>query len=351
MSPGARSVALVEKSAPSRGFLRRIVAVSSVVLITLAGLEGMVRMWGYSAPQICDPIYRPFEKTKEIPYIHKSNLVQARARGLAIISTDGLGLRTTRGSGTPSSKPPGEYRIAIVGDSVTFGEGVERTEDTFAQVLENTLNLGQPGIMARVFNFGATAYSVKEMALTLQYRVLDIEPDLVVMAIIPDDFNLARTPTINGKGYLIDRRLTRFNPPDSMPRRVLRGLHLSYVLRDVGLRFFLEPRVDFLLALSEGRIPESYRHLLEFRNTAEQNRLSYVIALVPSGPGKDWGALPGQLERDRVRFVDLSFLSNGFSEEQYSASRFDPHPSSAVHRRIGEALAAYVRHESPIGAR
>ena len=344
------SIVLVEKPIVPRRSLRRTVAASSVVLITLGSLEGLVRMWGYSRPQIYDPIYRPFEKTDEIPYIHKANLIQARARGLAIISTDGLGLRTTGGGRVPGPKPPGEYRIALVGDSVTFGEGVERTENTFAQVLERTLNRGQPAT-ARVLNFGASAYSVKEMALTLQYRILDIQPDLAVMAIIPADFDLARTPAIDGTGYLIDRRLSRFNPADSMTRRALRGLHLAYVLRDAGVRWFFKPAADFRQALSEGQIPESYRYLREFKSTAEQNRLSYVIALLPGPPGKVWGALPGQLERDRVRHVDLSFLSSEFSEEEYRASRFDPHPSSAVHRRIGEALAAYVREESLIGTR
>lgn len=77
---------------------------------------------------------------------------------------------------------PPEYRIALLGDSYTLGEGVGRTEDTFAQVLEDTLNRRHPGIIVRVFNFQASAYSVKEMVASLKHRAPAIDPDFVVMS-------------------------------------------------------------------------------------------------------------------------------------------------------------------------
>jgi hypothetical protein len=42
-------------------------------------LEVAVRIWGYAQPHIYDPIYRPYDRTKDIPYIHKPNLTEARA--------------------------------------------------------------------------------------------------------------------------------------------------------------------------------------------------------------------------------------------------------------------------------
>ena len=173
--------------------------------------------------------------------MHKSNLAQARAHGLAVINTDSLGLRTKNAGAVYGAKQPNEYRIVIVGDSCTFGEGVARTEDTFVQVMEDTLNQQQKTMTVRGGgNFGAPAYSVKEMANTLQARILDIQPDLVVMAIIPEDFNLRRTPTIDDAGYLIDQNLSGLSPPGSMVRQVVRGIHLTYVVRDLGLRWFFK---------------------------------------------------------------------------------------------------------------
>jgi len=337
------SAALRERNVATGRPLRTFLVALCVLLITLIVLEVVVRIWGYSQRHLYDPIYRSFDQSQDIPYIHKPNLVQAKARGLAVINTDSLGLRAKISGAVYGAKQPNEYRIAIVGDSVTFGEGIPETGDTFAQVLEESLNRQQQAVAVKVLNYGASAYSVKEMAATLQYRMLDIQPDLVVMAIIPSDFNLARTPTIDDSGYLIDQKLSHFSPPGSMARQVLRGVHLTYVLRDIGLRWFFKP-LDITQVLSRGEIPESYRYTQQFKEIAEQRGLSYAIVLLPSMRRTSWGSLPDQLTRDRITHVDLSFLWNEFTAEQYMASRFDPHPSAAVHHRIGEALADYVRH-------
>lgn len=65
-----------------------------LILIILIFLELGVRLWGYSEHYIYDPIYRESDKIKDMPYIHKSNLLNARGRGLAIVNTDSLGLRS-----------------------------------------------------------------------------------------------------------------------------------------------------------------------------------------------------------------------------------------------------------------
>jgi hypothetical protein len=326
-----------------RKSFRKILGACFILLITVIGLEVAVRMWGYSERHIYDPIYTSFDRTDDIPYIHKANLTGARARGLAVINTDSLGLRTMITGKTYGAKQAKEYRIAIVGDSCTFGEGVPRTEDTFAQVLEDTLNRRQQTMTVKVLNYGASAYSVKEMAATLQYRMLDVQPDLVVMGIIPSDLNLARTPTIDASGFLIDQKLSYLSPPGSMARRVLRRVHLAYVLREIGLRTFFKP-LDMGQILSRGEIPEAYDYVRHFKNVAEQRGLSYLIVLLPTKQRSAWGHMKEQLLRDAMTYIDLSFLQNEFTEEQYRASQFDPHPSAAVHHRIGESLAEYVLH-------
>src|ERR1043165_5011551 len=123
-----------------RRLRRKLLIAACLSLVSLVLFEGLVRLSGYAEHHLCDPIYMTFTTApSEIPYIHKPNLAQARARGLAIINTDSLGLRSETVGQKYSAREADEYRIALVGDSVTFGEGVARTADTFAQVLENTL--------------------------------------------------------------------------------------------------------------------------------------------------------------------------------------------------------------------
>lgn len=322
--------------------LRKLLAAACVLLITLVSLEVAVRMWGIAQPSIYDPIYTTFDRIEDIPYVHKPNLTQARARGLAIINTDSLGLRATTAGSLYGPKQSNEYRIAVIGDSCTFGEGVRNTEDTFAQVLEVVLNQPQQSVKVKVFNYGVSAYSVKEMAATLQYRALDIQPDLVVMVIVPSDFNLNRTPTVDESGYLVSQTINQkklsfvghLGP-------VLRNIHLAYVLRNLGEGLFSRP-VNVMQVLSRGEIPESYQFVRQFKETAEQHGVSYTIVLLPL-LGNSWGPVPDQLARDRITHIDLSFLMNEFTKEEFMASRFDPHPSPAVHRRIGEELAKQLR--------
>src|SRR3954462_6588308 len=124
-----------------RRVLKRLLLALYVLCATFALLEVGVRVSGYSEHHLCDPIYTRFgDAPEEIPYAHRPNLSGARGRGLSVVNTDSLGLRSTLAGETYGPRASGEYRIAVAGDSVTFGEGVREGSDTFAKVLEASLN-------------------------------------------------------------------------------------------------------------------------------------------------------------------------------------------------------------------
>lgn len=320
---------------------RTILYSGCLFFVTLILLEIGVRIWGYSEGNIYDPIYRSFESSEDIPYIHKPNLVQARGRGLAVMNTDSLGLRSKTYGTRYGPKTRDEFRISIVGDSVTFGEGIPRTEDTYGQVLEDLLNQRQNGWKVKVFNFGVSAYSVKQMAATLPNRMVDIQPDLVVMAIIPDDFNLSRTPLTNTAGYLVTPAEMFLS--NLTIQEILRSVRLMYVFRDIGRRWIWPSPLLHERPINE-QIPKSYQYIQQFQKTADHLGLHYLVLLLPRMEKNAWGLLPARLTGDFITFLDLSPLSKEFTRDRYMASRFDRHASSAVHRRIAESLAEYVQH-------
>ena len=83
----------------------------------------------------------------------------------------------------PARKPPGAFRIAVLGDS--FAEGLQvRLEDTFEAVLERELAKCPSfrGRAVEVFNFGVSNYGTAQELLTLRECVWDVEPDLVLLA-------------------------------------------------------------------------------------------------------------------------------------------------------------------------
>lgn len=324
-----------------RRLTKRLLLVVYLSAATFALFEVGVRVSGYSEHHLCDPIYTRFEDAPdEIPYVHKPNLSGARGRGLSIVNTDSLGLRSDIAGETYGARAPGEYRIAIVGDSVTFGEGVREGRETFAKILEAELNRRQTGARVRVFNFGASAYSVRVMEATLRRRMLAIEPSLVLLAIIPADFNLNRTPGIDSYGYLSDDKLSGFLSRDSRARLVLRKLHALYLLRDVVYPL-LDRGTKAEDVIAAGGVPDSYSFVRAFAEDAKRSGVDCRVVLLPS-MGAGFGSVVERLKGDSPGFVDLSTLSAEFTPEQFRASRFDRHPSALVHRRIGEALAAYV---------
>src|SRR3954454_19457076 len=137
-----------------RRVLKRLLLALYVLGATFALLEVGVRVSGYSEHHLCDPIYARFDDAPvEIPYVHRPNLSGARGRGLSVVNTDSLGLRSTKAGESYGPRSAGEYRVAVVGDSVTFGEGVREASDTFAKILEDSLNQRQTGARVRVFNF------------------------------------------------------------------------------------------------------------------------------------------------------------------------------------------------------
>ena len=82
-------------------------------------------------------------------------------------------------------KPPGVYRILVLGDSITQGFRIEADEDVFTSVLETKLR-GE-GMNAEVLNFGVSGYNTQQEVETLREKGLRFGPDLVVLAFCVND--------------------------------------------------------------------------------------------------------------------------------------------------------------------
>jgi hypothetical protein len=84
------------------------------------------------------------------------------------------------------AKPPGTFRIAVLGDSLTAARQVP-LEKNFCSVIE--LELSQcaafAGRRVEVMNFGVDGYGTAQELLTLRDHVWKYRPDLVVLAFYP----------------------------------------------------------------------------------------------------------------------------------------------------------------------
>lgn len=91
-------------------------------------------------------------------------------------------------------KPPGTFRIAVVGSSAVMGYGVE-DDETFTRLLEHRLNEGPPDAASspdrhrsiEVLNFGVGRYVALHRRVLIEKKVLNFNPDLVIYVGHQDD--------------------------------------------------------------------------------------------------------------------------------------------------------------------
>lgn len=85
----------------------------------------------------------------------------------------------------PLETPAGTTRIAVLGDSITAGWGIEDAADAFPARVE--AGLEQRGMAVEVLNLGVSGYNTTQEVELLRARALPYRPDLVLVAFCLND--------------------------------------------------------------------------------------------------------------------------------------------------------------------
>jgi lysophospholipase L1-like esterase len=175
MSPSAR-----------RRWPRWYVAVGLAIFLIAALDQGI----DLAFKRITAPVMEMIEFTDapDAPYFHLRRNADVRYSGFAgpeaatHIHVNGLGLRDRE---RPIAKPPGVHRIVALGDSFTFGLGVE-VEDAVPAQLERVFAANGRGDV-EVWNVGTPGHSLADHLGTLEQTVLGLHPDVVLLQLFADD--------------------------------------------------------------------------------------------------------------------------------------------------------------------
>ena len=181
-------------------FLQRLFLVFLATLLTLAGVEALVRVfWSKLNRQAVIPLTlktHRFTANKVMGYELVPGSVSFEDGAWYRINGDGV-----RDRDFPLAKPAGVFRIAAVGDSCTFGLGLE-LEDTWPKQLERELRRTRPQV--EVINFGVMGYNTPQEAERIQDKVLKYDPDLVIIGYSLNDIGVLsrqRTLLVTYRGY------------------------------------------------------------------------------------------------------------------------------------------------------
>lgn len=120
------------------------------------------------------------------------------------ITTNSAGMRGPREYGVP--RPPGVRRVLLLGDSFTFGFGVEDHEVASA-VLEDQLNARPGAPRTEVLNLGVSGFGQAEELVTFGERGRAYQPDAVVVLYFDNDIGNNAVAQLYGVGT--DGRVTR----------------------------------------------------------------------------------------------------------------------------------------------
>jgi lysophospholipase L1-like esterase len=139
-------------------------------LIALAGIEICLRIWGPEVLTLGNP-YVFYQYDPVLGWANRPNAQGWLSRGefRIAVSNNSEGMRDAE----VGDKRPGEFRVAFLGDSYTWGMGAAYGE-RFTEVIERQ----DPRI--RTLNFGVSGFSPVQYLFQLD-RVFPLKPDYVIL--------------------------------------------------------------------------------------------------------------------------------------------------------------------------
>ena len=246
----------------------------------------------------------------------------------------------------PSS---GSYRIAIIGDSITYGQGVEE-KNRFSNLIGEYLNTINPKY--EVLNFGRPGAETVDHLSILKEVVLSANPNYIILQWFINDFE--------GQDYS-RRPTTHALIPSATLHSVLHQSSALYYLMNLqwislqGVLGFSGSYSDYMIdRFGDRESPgsrTSIKTLKEFINLCLLNDIPVSIVLFPSTQYKIGREYPYNFLHDRVLetcmnqaiiCVDLrsTYASHQDSPETRGlwVNQFDAHPNSLANRLAAERL-------------
>ncbi len=258
-------------------------------------------------------------------------------------------------------RDPGIVRIVTLGDSSTFGWGVD-TEQTFQRLLEQRLN-DDGGPRFEVLNLGIPGHNSRHGLGVLRHYALALEPDILIFAYGANDPRMVPTPTdvalagddtflagiryglLNLRTYRLLRRVV-FSASDPLrPGTAERQTVTAVPLADfeANLREFHELAAGtgaetILMSVCTGERP----YAATVRNVAAELGIGALdVRQVFSDhiDALEAGTLyPDRVEKYRERYGDL------FNERRaYAVTSDGCHPHWVGHSLIADELVPLVR--------
>lgn len=241
--------------------------------------------------------------------------------------------------GRPVEEHPNDkrLRIAVLGDSTTFGYGVSNAQ-TYSHVLQEKLNSLRTGWDYEVLNFGTSGYNTTDEALVLEAKVLGYEPDLVVVGYNLNDPDAERLQPLN---RFFDAQ-EWWEETHLYQRIAFRAYKRRRAAFDDPLEYYHDP---------EGiNWPVAVKGLAQMGATLERESLTGLLVIFPTSKRMKkyaYQALHQQVaaeaKKNGLEVLDLAqHFARGEKDAPDGLSLPDLHPNAEGHRVAAVTIANWI---------
>jgi hypothetical protein len=252
----------------------------------------------------------------------------------ALFRTNRFGMRDRE---YERAKPPGAFRVALIGSSHAVGEGVAN-EEVFEERLEQrwSRELGADGrARVEILNFSIGAFTPLELLATLEAKAFGFDPDAVFYVAHPTDMEA-----------VVSRLLEHVRSGVEIPYD-----HLRETLRRAGVG--RETAVAVGRKALEPFAGETISWL--YRRIAEQCRGRGAIPvwiLLPiiheRTPRETGDELARRAEEAGFAVLSLQGLYDGLDTDLLRVAEWDNHPNAQGHQLIADRIDALLREKGAL---
>jgi len=245
---GSANGAPVQSGVPTwfkqRGPLIRVLRSTLIIgTTTLLMLELGLRFWftGFGT------------ENDRVMYVYSWDEIRNRDwlfRGLPFVnyalspSYPGINSLGYRGPEITIPKPDGVFRIVAMGGSTTYGDQIMDSRDTYPAQLETILKNEDGYTQVEVVNAGVPSYTSWEILVNFEFRILDLQPDMVIFYEAINDLAPRVFEPSRYQGLSPAAGLWLTNPPPLSPSVLYRfiGINLGWTIAPNNLNFAFEPQ-------------------------------------------------------------------------------------------------------------
>jgi len=301
-------------------------------------------------------VFQQKSKNKNLAHEHMPNItVKILGRDVSI-NKDGY-----RGKYYNNEKGNNTLRIAIFGDSFTFGHGVS-DEQTYAKQLENILQDNLSDKNVQVLNFGINDYSTEQELELFKCKGIEYTPDIVILGYYYNDAIVNIPQRSENKNYKKEIK------------KELSIKNIVHILRKSYCYKYLSPRINVLLRLlnirglgESGYFDKLYKEnskpwirnsetLLEFKEIVNSINSDFIIVLLVDAlklddnyPYKNTHKVVSEFcHINGIKCLDLYKELYGRNYTGYRASILDAHPDERLNKIFANEIFKFIKNENII---